>query len=57
MCFSHLRLICKQKSKQQKNGLVLQVSLLIRGRYVPSFWTANLEFASKKSIFDWKSVI
>jgi hypothetical protein len=35
----------------------LQVSLVIRGRYVPSFWTANLEFADKKFIFDWKIVI
>jgi hypothetical protein len=36
----------------------IQVSLVIRGRYVPSYWTANLEFADKKSIiFDWKSVI
>ena len=35
----------------------IQVSLVIRGRYIPSFWTANLEFADKKSIFDWKSVI
>ncbi len=35
----------------------IQVSLVIRGRNVPSFWTANLEFADKKSIFDWKSVI
>ena len=31
--------------------LTLQVSLVIRGRYVPSFWTANPEFAVKKSIF------
>ncbi len=29
--------------------LKLQVSLVIRGRYAPSFWTANLEFADKKS--------
>jgi len=28
-----------------------QVSLVIRGRYIPSFWTANPEFADKKSIF------
>jgi hypothetical protein len=33
------------------------VSLVIRGRYVPSFWTVNLEFADKKAIFDWKIVI
>jgi hypothetical protein len=37
--------------------IVIQVSLVISGRYVLSFWTANLEFADKKSIFDWKSVI
>ena len=30
----------------------LQVSLVICGLYVPSFWTANLEFADKKYIFD-----
>ncbi len=30
----------------------VQVSLVIRGKYVLSFWTANLEFADKKSIFD-----
>jgi hypothetical protein len=30
----------------------VQVSLVIRGRYVLSFWTANPEFADKKSIFD-----
>jgi hypothetical protein len=35
----------------------VQVSLVICGRCVPSFWTANLEFANKKSIFDWKIVI
>ncbi len=35
----------------------VQVTLVIRGRYVTSFWTANLEFADKKSIFDWKIVI
>jgi hypothetical protein len=41
-------------------GIILievQVSLVIRGRYVPSFWTANLEFADYKSMFDWKIVI
>ncbi len=32
--------------------IYVQVSLVIRGRYVPSFWTANPEFADKKSIFD-----
>ncbi len=35
----------------------VQVSLVICGRYIPSFWTANLEFEDKKSIFDWKIVI
>jgi hypothetical protein len=30
----------------------VQVSLVIRGRYVPSFSTANPEFADKKSTFD-----
>ena len=35
----------------------LQVSLVIRGRYVPSFWIVNLEFAHKMSIFDQKIVI
>ncbi len=29
----------------------------IRGRYGPTFWTVNLEFADKKSIFDLKIVI
>jgi len=32
--------------------MVIQVSLFIRGRYVPSFWTENPEFEDKKSIFD-----
>jgi hypothetical protein len=35
----------------------IQVFLVICGRYVPSFWTANLEFADKKPYFDWKIVI
>jgi hypothetical protein len=39
------------------DNFAVQVSLVIRGRYVLSFWTANLEFADKKSIFDWKIVI
>ena len=30
----------------------LHVYLIIHGRYVPSFWTANPEFEDKKSIFD-----
>jgi hypothetical protein len=32
----------------------VQVSLVIRGRYVLSFWTANFEFADKKTHLDWK---
>ncbi len=35
----------------------IQVSLFIRGRYVLSFWTVNLEFVDEKSIFDWKIVV
>ncbi len=35
----------------------VQVSLVIRGRYVPLFWTVNLEFADNKSILDLKVVI
>jgi hypothetical protein len=31
---------------------LIQVSLVIRGRYVPLFWTANTEFADKKTHFD-----
>ncbi len=31
----------------------VQVSFAIRGRYNPSFWTANLEFSDKKFTFDW----
>ena len=36
---------------------MVQVSLVIFGRYVPSFWTGNPEFAYKKSIFVKKIVI
>jgi hypothetical protein len=32
--------------------LSIQVSLVIRGRYVPPFWTANLEIADKKAVFN-----
>jgi hypothetical protein len=32
----------------------VQVSLVIRGRYVPLFRTANTEFADKKTYFDRK---
>jgi hypothetical protein len=32
--------------------LKVQVSLVIRGGYVLSIWTANLEFADIKFIFD-----
>jgi hypothetical protein len=35
----------------------IEVSHVIHGRDVPSFWTENLEFAYKKSSFDWKIVI
>jgi hypothetical protein len=35
----------------------IQVSLVIRGRFFPSFWTSNLEFADKKCLFDYKIVI
>ncbi len=35
-------------------SLTVQVSLVIRGRYVPLFWTANTEFADKKTQFDMK---
>ena len=38
-------------------GFRLQVSLVIRSKYVLPFSTANLEFADKKSIFDQKIVI
>ena len=30
----------------------IHVSLVIRGSYVPSFWTANPDFACKKPIID-----
>ncbi len=32
----------------------IQVSLVIRGRYVPLFWTTIAEFADKKTHFDQK---
>ncbi len=35
----------------------IQISIVIRGGYVSSFQTANLEFTYKKSISDLKSVI
>jgi hypothetical protein len=35
----------------------VQASLTLRGRYVPSFWTTNIAFADKKSIFDRKMFI
>ena len=35
-------------------GNRVQVGLVIRGRYVPLFWTANTKFADKKTHFDWK---
>ncbi len=54
---------CKQKRSYKVGRIAMvddnpiEVSLVIRGRYVPSFWTKSLEFADKKSIFDWKIVI
>ena len=35
-------------------GITVQVDLVIRGRYVPLIWTANIEFADKKTHFDYK---
>ncbi len=32
-------------------GNQIQASLVIRGRYVPVFWTSNTEFADKKDTF------
>ncbi len=37
-----------------RKAQVVQVCLVIRGRYVPLIWTANTEFANKKTYFDWK---
>ena len=39
-------------SLQSNFKKIVQVSLVIRGRYLPSVWTANTEFGYKKSIFD-----
>jgi hypothetical protein len=36
------------------NNKNTQVSLVIRGRYVPLFWTANTKFADKRTHFDSK---
>jgi len=41
-----------KNEKRPIKGLLIQVSLFIRGRYVPSFLTVNPAFADKKSIFD-----
>ena len=30
------------------------MGLVIRGRYVPLFWIANIEFTDKKTHFNWK---
>jgi hypothetical protein len=49
----HIVLFCVFRVKYVKANKV-QVSLVIRGRYVPLFWTANTEFADKKTHFDWK---
>ena len=43
----------KEKEKEHEwQKKIVQVSLVIRDRYVLSFWTLNPEFADKKSIFD-----
>ncbi len=34
--------------------MIIQVCLVIRGRYVLPFWTANTEFADKNTHFDYK---
>jgi len=47
----YLRWLLSQNIPRITKVLYVQVSLVIRGRYVPSFWTANPEFADKKSIF------
>ena len=43
----------EQVSRRLNNNRT-QVSLVICGRDVLSFWTANPEFAIKKFTFDWK---
>jgi hypothetical protein len=45
------------RSAKQVSRMKIQVSLVICGGYIPSFWTANLKFEDKKSIFDWQIVI
>ncbi len=45
------------KYLHKHRNFLVQVSLVICGRYVPSFWTVNLEFTDKKCIFYWKIVI
>jgi hypothetical protein len=49
----------EENFETEKIGKITQYrfSFVIRGRYVPSFLTANLETADKKSILDWKIVI
>ncbi len=37
--------------------MVVQVSLVIRPRYVPSILSVNLKFADKKSLVEWKITI
>jgi hypothetical protein len=34
--------------------ILVQAPLIICGKYVPLFWTVNLEFKNERSIFDWK---
>ncbi len=35
----------------------IQLGLVIRGRFVPLYWTSNTEFADKKANFHWKLYI
>ncbi len=45
------------ESIKLKSNWNLQLSLIIRGRQVLSFWIANLEFVDKKVIIDRKIVL
>ncbi len=44
-------------SEEKKFGRIDSVSLKIRGRYVPSFWTENSEFALKSPFLTRKLLI
>jgi len=46
LSFSHKKNMCEEYKT------TIQVSLVIRGRYVPLFWTVNTEFEDKKTHFD-----